>query len=110
MAPISRGSIFEGELVPDDLDPITRAYRNVVIYTDADSEDVLYEGPIIVHPNGWLELEGNRLLSPNAVHHVDIYDDETESNRSEDGNDADGDDRRRDGSRDDDRTNRFSPR
>ncbi|WP_247002441.1 hypothetical protein [Halosolutus gelatinilyticus] len=53
----------------------TLAYEDVVIYDGADADDVLYEGPILVHPNGWLELEGNRLLSPGAVHHIDIYDD-----------------------------------
>ncbi|SDQ59687.1 hypothetical protein [Natronobacterium texcoconense] len=108
MSPISRGSIFEGELDADDLDPLTRAYQNVVIYADANSEEVLYEGPIVVHANGWLELEGNRLLSPSAVHHVDVYDDETESDRSDDtGNDTDG---RGDDRGDDNRTSRFSPR
>lgn len=71
--PFSRESI-----VSDDDNPLTRAYQDVVVYDGPDPDDVLYEGPLVVHANGWLELEGNRLLSPSAVHHVDIYDDETE--------------------------------
>ena len=53
----------------------TQAYEDVIIYDGTDEDDVLYEGPIQIYPNGWLELEGNRLLSPSAVHHIDIYDD-----------------------------------
>ncbi|WP_394295219.1 hypothetical protein [Halobiforma nitratireducens] len=78
----------------------------MVIYGNPDSEGVLYEGPVVVHANGWLELEGNRLLSPSAVHHLDIYDesehhDADESETTERGHDDGGGD---------DRTNRFSPR
>jgi|GEM_PF-3576863 len=52
------------------------AYTDVTLYGDADNEDVLYEGPVLIHGNGWLEVEGGRLLSPAAVHHLDIYDDD----------------------------------
>ncbi|OIB58664.1 hypothetical protein [Natrialba sp. SSL1] len=69
--PVSRESV-----VPDGANPLTRAYQDVIVYESADPDDVLYEGPIVVHANGWLELEGDRLLSPSAVHHIDIYDDE----------------------------------
>lgn len=88
----------------EELNPLTRAYHDVVIYGDAGSEEVLYEGPIVVHANGWLELEGNRLLSPHAVHHIDIYDDREGGERGaadERDDDTDGDDYR---------TNRFTPR
>ncbi|AEH36745.1 hypothetical protein [Halopiger xanaduensis] len=60
---------------PTQLDRATQAYEDVVIYDGTDEDDALYEGPILIHPNGWLELEGDRLLSPSAVHHIDIYDD-----------------------------------
>ncbi|ELY94898.1 hypothetical protein C482_17523 [Natrialba chahannaoensis JCM 10990] len=63
-------------IVSDDANPLTHAYQDVIVYESSDPDDVLYEGPIVVHANGWLELEGNRLLSPSAVHHIDIYDDE----------------------------------
>ncbi|WP_049912803.1 hypothetical protein [Natrialba hulunbeirensis] len=92
--PVSRQSV-----VPDDANPFTHAYQDVIVYESADPDDVLYEGPIVVHANGWLELEGNRLLSPSAVHHIDIYDDEpdpatrsderTDQGGSDTGNDAD---------------------
>lgn len=100
--PVSQESIR-----PDEITPLTRAYRDVVIYDDADADESLYEGPIVVHANGWIELEGNRLLSQSAVHHIDIYDDE--------GTACDGDGARNDGDDgrpgdDDRRTGRFSLR
>ncbi|ADB61326.1 hypothetical protein Htur_2448 [Haloterrigena turkmenica DSM 5511] len=49
---------------------------DVAIYDDPVDDDPLYEGPIVVHANGWIELEGDRLLSPSAVHHIDVYDDD----------------------------------
>ncbi|MCU4741834.1 hypothetical protein [Natronoglomus mannanivorans] len=89
--PFSRDS-----LVADDLNPLTQAYRDVVIYDEATTDDPLYEGPIVVHPNGWIELEGHRLLSPSAIHHIDIYD-ELDDGGSEDGRDErTGDGRRSD--------------
>ncbi|WP_436344745.1 hypothetical protein [Natronorubrum sp. FCH18a] len=92
----STESIFSG-----DMNPLTRAYRDVVIYDEAGGDaELLYEGPIVVHGNGWLELEGGRLLSPSAVHHVDIYDNIDES----------GDRNADDDTGDDYRTGRFSPR
>ena len=92
-------------LTGDDLNPLTRAYHDVVIYDAVDADDPLYEGPVVVHANGWIELEGNRLLSPAAIHHIDIYDDRSEwhgdgNDESENGDDFDSENR----------TNRFSPR
>ncbi|MGQ3414386.1 hypothetical protein ACT4ML_19330 [Natrinema sp. LN54] len=92
-------------IVTDSVNPLTQAYRDVVIYGDADSDDILYEGPIVVHANGWIELEGERLLSPHAIHHIDIYDDERGERSGDDETDG-----RRNGDGDDGyRTNRFSP-
>ncbi len=91
--------------LPNDWTIFARAYRDAVVYDGPGPDDVLYEGPIIVHLNGWLELEGDRLLSPSAVHHVDVYDELEES--GEFGRESDdGDDRSGNGYR----TNRFSPR
>ncbi|NUB92705.1 hypothetical protein HTZ84_03490 [Haloterrigena sp. SYSU A558-1] len=70
-------------IVSDDVNPLTEAYRDVVIYDEPVDDDPLYEGPIVVHANGWIELEGNRLLSPSAVHHIDIYDGEVTGSRAE---------------------------
>ncbi|PCR90510.1 hypothetical protein [Natrinema ejinorense] len=67
--PFSRESILS-----DDVNPLTQAYRDVVVYDEREADVPLYQGPIVVHANGWIELEGDRLLSPNAVHHIDIYD------------------------------------
>ena len=93
-------------ILPDDWTRFARAYHDAVVYDGPEPDDVLYEGPLIVHFNGWLELEGDRLLSPSAVHHVDVYDDP--GNRS-DGR-GDGRDGGDDGSGDRYRTNRFNPR
>ncbi|WP_293028813.1 hypothetical protein [Natronococcus sp.] len=96
--PVSNESILT-----DELNPLTRAYHEAVVYDDREGDDPLYEGPIVVHANGWLELEENRLLSPSAVHHVDIYDDERPPVEDRDRNGHDTGD-------DDCRTGRFSPR
>lgn len=45
-------------------------YDHAVVYADEDT--VLYEGQVTVRANGWIELRGGRLLSPNAVHHIDV--------------------------------------
>jgi hypothetical protein len=101
----SRKSIRTG-----DVNPLTRAYRDVVIYDERDAEDPLYEGPIVVHANGWIELEGNRLLSPDAVHHIDVYDDETEEvGDRQDGTGSAGTGSDGNVSHNDHRTSRFSP-
>lgn len=63
MFPISTESPLEAiELVVTD-------HENAVVYGDPDT--VLHEGPVRLLVNGWLELPSGRLLSPQAVHHVD---------------------------------------
>jgi hypothetical protein len=52
-------------------DGFGREYESAVVYADRDGEDVLHDGPVRVLPNGYLELPTGRLLSPDAVHHVD---------------------------------------
>ena len=100
--PVSRESISS-----DEINSLTRAYRDAVIYDEADADESLYEGPIVVHANGWIELEGNRLRSPSAVHHIDIYDDEVTERDGDAGGDHGDDGRPGD---DDRRTGRFSLR
>ena len=46
-------------------------YEKATVYGDADRERVLHQGRIRLLPNGWLALPTGRLLSPQAVHHVD---------------------------------------
>lgn len=48
-----------------------REYEHAVVYSDAAGEEVLHEGPAEVLGNGWVELPSGRLLSPDAVHHID---------------------------------------
>ena len=56
-----------GELIED----FTREYQNAVVYADMDRETVLHEGAVRLLATGWVELPTGRLLSPDAVHHID---------------------------------------
>ncbi|WP_323171197.1 hypothetical protein [Natrialba sp. PRR66] len=89
--------VSRNSMVSDEASPFVQAYRDVVVYDGPEPDDVLYEGPLVVHGNGWLELEGDRLLSPSAVHHVDIYDGEAEVDDRSDDSSTDG---KRDGGHD----------
>ena len=60
--------VFSTESVWDDF---LRQYDAAVVYGDVERETVLHEGPIRLLGNGWIELPSGRLLSPEAVHHVD---------------------------------------
>jgi len=53
------------------IDDICREYENAVVYGDFEKKRVLHEGEAVVLDNGWVELPTGRLLSPEAVHHVD---------------------------------------
>jgi hypothetical protein len=64
--------VVSTESVRDELaERIEREYEAVVVYGDADAKSVLHEGPIRLLANGWVKLPSGRLLSPEAVHHVD---------------------------------------
>jgi hypothetical protein len=52
-------------------DESARTYDHAVVYADRDQEVVLHEGAVRLLLNGWLELPSGRLLSPDAVHHID---------------------------------------
>jgi hypothetical protein len=46
-------------------------YEQAVVYADFEQETVLHEGPVRILATGWVELPSGRLLSPEAVHHID---------------------------------------
>jgi len=46
-------------------------YENAPVYCDFEQEQVLYQGVVRILPNSWLVLPTGRLLSPEAVHHID---------------------------------------
>ena len=46
-------------------------HDEAVVYGDVASDQVLHEGAVRVLANGWVELPTGRLLSPDAVHHID---------------------------------------
>jgi len=58
--------------VPDELpDQLLVDYENATVYGDLEQEKVLHQGEVRVLPNGWVALPTDRLLSPEAVHHID---------------------------------------
>lgn len=59
-------------------DRFENEYRDAVVYADFDQETVLHEGTVRVLANGWVELPSGRLLSPEAVHHIDTKTGRTE--------------------------------
>jgi hypothetical protein len=46
-------------------------YQQAVVYADFEQETILHEGAILILPSGWVELPSGRLLSPEAIHHID---------------------------------------
>ncbi|PSP73014.1 hypothetical protein BRC80_02470 [Halobacteriales archaeon QH_9_66_26] len=48
-----------------------RERDDAIVYGDMEQESILHEGEIRILANGWVELPTGRLLSPNAVHHID---------------------------------------
>lgn len=55
----------------DIADDFVQEYQDAVVYADMEQETVLHEGPLRILANGWVELPTDRLLSPEAVHHID---------------------------------------
>jgi hypothetical protein len=66
--------VFSTEPAWSDIDGMfTQEYRHAVVYADLQQETVLHEGALRLLANGWIELPSGRLLSPDAVNHVDTY-------------------------------------
>ncbi|WP_247729881.1 hypothetical protein [Halovivax limisalsi] len=55
----------------DEANALVRTYEEALVYADLDGETVLHEGPARVLGTGWVELPSGRMLSPDAVHHID---------------------------------------
>ncbi|WP_224268540.1 hypothetical protein [Haloprofundus salinisoli] len=62
-------------------DLFEREYRDAVVYADFEQETVLHEGRLRLLATGWVELPSGRLLSPEAIHHIDTDPAETERRR-----------------------------
>jgi hypothetical protein len=67
---VSTESVWD-EALEDAYEGLAREYEVAVVYADREGETVLHEGPVRLLPSGWLEVPSGRLLSPEAVHHVD---------------------------------------
>ena len=57
----------------DVADVFVTEHESAVVYADRENDTVLHEGSVRILANGWIELPTGRLLSPQAVHHVDTY-------------------------------------
>ncbi|WP_146418108.1 hypothetical protein ACNO8S_07950 [Haloarcula sp. KBTZ06] len=55
----------------DAVEQFVKEYESAIVYADIEQETVLHEGAVRVLANGWVELPTGRLLSPEAVHHID---------------------------------------
>jgi len=53
-------------------DTFDQEYENAVVYGDFEQERLLHEGEVRLLSNGWVALPTGRLLSPEAVHHIDV--------------------------------------
>ena len=66
--------MFSTEPARSDVDErFTQEYRSAVVYADFHQETAIHEGPLRLLANGWVELPSGRLLSPDAVHHIDTH-------------------------------------
>lgn len=66
--------VFSTEPAWGDIDEVfVQEYENAVVYSGHEQETVLHDGAVRLLANGWVELPSGRLLSPNAVHHIDTY-------------------------------------
>ena len=52
-------------------DRVVIEYENAIVYGDFNQEQILHRGNVRILPNGWIVLPTGRLLSPEAVHHID---------------------------------------
>lgn len=52
-------------------DLFVQEFQNAIVYADYDQEVILHEGELRILGNGWIELPTGRLLSPEAIHHID---------------------------------------
>lgn len=46
-------------------------HDDATVYGDYEQQQVLHRGTVRVLPNGWVAIPTGRLLSPDAVHHID---------------------------------------
>jgi len=67
---ISTSSVWD-EIADDLMDGQVVEYEDATVYGDRAGETVLHEGAVRVLPNGWVAVPTGRLLSPDAVHHID---------------------------------------
>lgn len=55
----------------DAVEDFVQEYDDAIVYGDREGETVLHEGALRILANGWVKLPTDRLLSPEAVHHID---------------------------------------
>ncbi|WP_424003663.1 hypothetical protein ACOZ4I_05050 [Haloarcula salina] len=67
---ISTASVWD-EIADELADGTVIEYEDATVYGDFEQDQILHQGAVRVLPNGWIALPTGRLLSPEAVHHID---------------------------------------
>ena len=67
---ITTTSVWD-EIADEIADGLVIEYEDATVYGDFDQEQVLHRGAVRMLPNSWVALPTGRLLSPEAVHHID---------------------------------------
>ena len=67
---ISTSSVWD-EVAEEIAEGSVIEYEDATVYGDFNQEKILHEGRIRILPNSWMALPTGRLLSPEAVHHID---------------------------------------
>ncbi|MGB9985807.1 hypothetical protein [Salarchaeum japonicum] len=65
----------------DDGDGVAREYEQAVVYADYAQDTVLHDGPARLLSNGWVQIPSGRLLSPDAIHHIDPFPEDSDTSR-----------------------------
>lgn len=67
---ISTTSVWD-ELADEVRDGSIIEYEDATVYGDLEQEQILHQGKVRILPNSWVALPTGRLISPEAVHHID---------------------------------------
>ncbi|MBV0900934.1 hypothetical protein [Haloarcula salina] len=67
---ISTTSVW-GEIADEITDDTIIEYEDATVYGDFEQEQILHQGSVRILPNGWIAVPTGRLISPEAVHHID---------------------------------------
>lgn len=67
---VSTTSVWD-EVADEIAEGLVIEYEDSTVYGDFEQDQVLHRGKVRVLPNSWVALPTGRLLSLEAVHHID---------------------------------------